>query len=145
MIIAPATPAGVSAVAVIRLSGRGVHDLVRAIFRPYRAKKMAYYKLYLGNIIEPESKEPIDQVLAVLMPPPHTYTGEELAEIHTHGNPRIVEAVMNLAIRRGARLARPGEFSERAFLEGKMDLLQVEALSALLSNEVMAQEGGFLR
>ncbi len=145
MIIAPATPAGVSAVAVIRLSGSGVHALVRRIFRPYRAKNLAYWKLYLGNIVDPENGRPLDQVLAVLMPPPHTYTGEELAEIHTHGNPQIIEAVINLAIRQGARLARPGEFSERAFLKGKMDLLQVEALSRLLSNEVMAEDGGFLR
>ncbi len=145
MIIAPATPAGVSAVAIVRLSGRGVHQLVGRIFRPKKAKKMVYWKLALGHIVDPISGELIDQVLAVLMPPPYTYTGEELAEIHAHGNPELVQAIINLAIREGARLARPGEFSERAFLKGKMDLLQVEALSQLLNKEVAMPGSQVLR
>lgn len=145
LIIAPATPSGTSAIAVLRISGGGAHALLKKLFVPKRAKILKPWKMYLGDIIDPDDGHPIDQVLSVLMPGPHTYTGEELAEIHCHGNPRVVEAIMAVAIKHGARLARPGEFSERAFLQGKMDLLQVEALSQLLSNEITATQPNFLR
>jgi tRNA modification GTPase len=128
-IVACATPAGYSSIAVIRLSGRQAISLIQKIFvhkdsvndvQPNRA-------LY-GKIIHPHNNCIIDTVLTTFFLKPHSYTGEDVVEISCHGNPLIIDQIVRLLIHCGARVAQRGEFTKRALLNGKIDLLQAEAV-----------------
>ena len=88
--------------------------------------------LHRGRVLDHEGV-PLDDVLAVFMPGPRTFTGEDVAEIHCHGGPFIVQAVLETALRLGARAAERGEFSRRAFVNGRMDLSQAEAVAELIA------------
>jgi tRNA modification GTPase len=130
IIVALATPPGKSALAVIRLSGKGCLELFRsclkkqdAIFRPWRAS--------LAEIMDVE--EPIDQAIVIYYQAPKSYTGEDLMEIICHGGEYVVERVMEVLIDKGARPAQAGEMTFRAFIEGKLDLTQAEAVSDIIS------------
>ncbi|WP_448586401.1 tRNA uridine-5-carboxymethylaminomethyl(34) synthesis GTPase MnmE [Thermaurantiacus sp.] len=126
-------PAGV---AVIRLSGAGVLAAVRALVAgPLPPPRTAM----LRSIRHPESRALLDRALVLLFPAPHSFTGEDMAELHCHGAPAVVSAISQALIALGLRPAEPGEFTRRAFRNGRIDLTQAEALADLLSAETEAQ------
>jgi len=136
IIVALATPSGAGAIAVIRISGEGALQLVSGVFKSVSGKDLAGQKshtIHLGHVVA-EGKV-LDQVLASIFRAPHSYTGEEVVEISCHGSPYIQQQLIQLFLRNGARMAQPGEFTLRAFLNGKMDLSQAEAVADLIASE----------
>jgi len=136
-IVALATPPGRSAVAMIRLSGRGVFALAARCLFPFRPAPAR--TVFRALLREPASGEPIDEALACCFPGPRSYTGEDLVEISTHGGLVVPAAAMAALVGGGARPAEPGEFTRRAVLNGKMDLLQAEATADLIDAGAPAQ------
>jgi tRNA modification GTPase len=135
-IVALATPSGAGAIAVIRVSGPDAVKLVAPIFRAKSKKDLLdqpSHTLHLGNIIDGERI--IDEVLVSVFHGPKSYTGENTIEVSCHGSPYIQQEIIQLLIRRGCRSAEAGEFTLRAFLNGKMDLSQAEAVADLISSE----------
>jgi tRNA modification GTPase len=132
-IIAPATAPGAAAVAIIRLSGPRAIEILRTIWRPNVAGLPRPRRLYLGEVHDPATGAAIDRALAVIMPGPRSLTGEDVAELHCHGGPFLVRRVLGLAMAHGARMAERGEFSRRAFLNGRIDLTAAEAVADLVA------------
>lgn len=138
-ICAPATPVGSGALAVIRISGKESLSIVDKVFDPATGGSVLEQKagtLRFGKIYD--GKELIDEVLLSVFKAPRSYTGENSAEISCHGSLYIRQRIMNLLIKHGALLASPGEFTQRAFLNGKMDLSQAEAVADLIASETAA-------
>ena len=134
IICAISTPAGVGAIAVVRLSGRGCAALVDRVYTSpsdRRLQDAAANTVHFGYIKEGE--ELVDEVLVAVFHAPHSYTGEESVEISCHGSVYIQQRLLKLLIDTGARLANPGEFTQRAFLNGKMDLSQAEGVADLIA------------
>ncbi len=133
-IAAAATPPGSGAVGIVRISGPGSKSVLSRLFLPISADFVNFRPrlLHRGRILD-ASGEPLDDVLAVFMPGPRTFTGEDIAEIHCHGGPAIVFAVLEAVLSLGARHAERGEFSRRAFLNGRMDLSQAEAVAEMIA------------
>ncbi|MGL4366839.1 MAG: tRNA uridine-5-carboxymethylaminomethyl(34) synthesis GTPase MnmE [Brevinemataceae bacterium] len=133
IIAAPATAAGFAGVSMIRVSGEGCIKLVDHIFRgKVSLSEKKAYEIAYGSIIDPSSAKIIDEVLVGIFQSPYSFTGEESLEIWTHGSPYIVKEVLRLLYELGITGAEPGEFSFRAFLNGKMDLTQAEAVRDLI-------------
>ncbi|MDX9882595.1 MAG: tRNA uridine-5-carboxymethylaminomethyl(34) synthesis GTPase MnmE [Prolixibacteraceae bacterium] len=133
-ICAIATSPGMGAIATIRLSGGKAIEIADSVFcSPKEGKKLAGQKantLHFGSIAD--DGETIDEVVVALFRAPHSFTGEEVVEISCHGSVYIQQRILQLLISKGARMARPGEFTQRAFLNGKMDLSQAEAVADLI-------------
>jgi tRNA modification GTPase len=138
VIVAPATPTGRSAVAVIRVSGVDCHQILKKIWLGQndlnqsqelpKARQMA-----LGSLFRSQNRQEIlDRVLICRFVAPHSYTGEDLFEIYSHGSPFIVQEIIGEILQCGARMADPGEFTRRAFLNGKIDLVQAEAVAQII-------------
>jgi len=136
-IVALATPPGRSAVALIRLSGRGVFALAARCLSPFHAEPAR--TVFRTQVRHPGSGEAIDDSLACCFPGPHSYTGEDVVEISTHGGLLVPGATVAALVAGGARPAEPGEFTRRAVLNGKMDLLQAEATADLIDAGAPAQ------
>lgn len=135
-ICAISTPPGEGGIGVIRMSGPLAHTLLRGIFKPRtRKKRFASRRLYLGHIINPQTKERIDEVFAVFMAAPATYTRENISEVYSHGGVAAQRTILTIMMDQGARLAGPGEFTKRAFLNGRIDLLQAEAVLDIIHSE----------
>ncbi|MDD5722278.1 MAG: tRNA uridine-5-carboxymethylaminomethyl(34) synthesis GTPase MnmE [Syntrophales bacterium] len=133
-IAAIATPPGVGGIGIVRVSGPNAGDICRALFKSPVAKGfLQSHHLYHGDIISPETGRVIDEVLIALMRGPHSYTGEDVLEIHCHGGHLIPLVVLNEVIKAGGRPAQPGEFTKRAYLNGRMDLSQAEAVMELIA------------
>jgi tRNA modification GTPase len=132
-IVAPATPSGRGAVAIVRLSGARAIEIALKLWHPQRqsAQITARY-LYLGEIRDPRTGRTLDRAMCVIMPGPRTLTGENVAELHCHGGAYLVRKIVALAAAEGARMAQPGEFSRRAFLNGRIDLTEAEAIADLV-------------
>lgn len=143
-IAALATPPGLGAIAVLRLSGPRALLIADAVFLGKRLENQATHTAHFGRI-EDESGRTLDEVLVTLFRGPKSYTGEDLVEISVHGSPYIQQEVLQLLLRRGARLAQPGEFTLRAFLNGKMDLSQAEAVADLIASESEGAHSAALR
>ncbi|MTB52302.1 tRNA uridine-5-carboxymethylaminomethyl(34) synthesis GTPase MnmE [Lewinella sp. W8] len=137
IIVAIATPPGEGAIGVIRLSGAGCIELLDPFFsaRPLVEAKPRY--AYFGLLTDRDG-QPVDEVVLTLYRAPASYTGEDAVEISCHGSPYILSRVVQLCIDAGARSARPGEFSQRAFLNGKLDLSQAEAVADLIASQSAA-------
>ena len=139
-IIALATPYGVGAIAVIRLSGNGAIDLADGFFRAKgKGKTLATvpsHTVHLGHITE--AQRIIDEALVTVFRAPHSYTGENVVEISCHGSAYIQQEILQLFLKNGARHAEAGEFTLRAFLNGKMDLSQAEAVADLIASDSQA-------
>lgn len=132
-IVAPATPPGEGGVAIIRVSGPEAANLLLQTFRPRTNPAFESHRLYYGPLVDPRSGRPIDEVMAVLMRSPRSYTKEDVVEVHCHGGTLLVRQILDLFVDLGARLAQPGEFTLRAFLNGRIDLTQAEAVIDLIS------------
>ncbi len=133
-IVAISTPPGAGGIGIIRVSGRQSLPLLQHLFIP-NAPGCAYrsHRLYYGHIKHPQSKKIVDEVLAVYMAAPRTYTREDVVEIHCHGSFLVLQNVLELLLEHGTRLAEPGEFTKRAFLNGRIDLTQAEAVIDVLA------------
>ncbi len=132
-IAALSTPPGVGAIGVIRLSGSAAIDITSRIFRGKDLHRQEGYTVHFGRIMD-EAGSVLDEVLVTLFRAPHSYTGEDTVELSCHGSPYILQEILQLLVRQGARLARPGEFTQRAFLHGKLDLTQAEAVADLIAS-----------
>ena len=139
-IVAPMTPAGVSAVAALRVSGTRVRDVVRRLFGDKHASALEPRRASLGTARDPQTGKVIDSLLYLFFEGPNSYTGEDVLELYPHGNPLIVRDLLQ-AIRGidGVRLAEPGEFTRRAFLNGKMDLTQAESVADVIHSANRAE------
>ena len=132
-ITAIATPPGQGGVAIIRLSGPAAEGIARKIFFPRRQTDvLRSHHLYLGAIVDPQNGKFLDEGLVAIMRAPQSYTGENVVEVHCHGGGFLARYVLATVLKQGARLARPGEFTERAFLNGRLDLSQAEAVLDLI-------------
>lgn len=138
-IVAMATPAGAGAIAVLRLSGPDALFIASSIFSSVSGKKLSDQKthtVHLGSITDGEKI--IDEVLATIFKNPNSYTGEDVVEISCHGSQFIQREIIQLCLRKGCRMAQAGEFTLRAFLNGKMDLSQAEAVADLIASDSAA-------
>ena len=138
VIIALATPPGIGAIGVIRLSGLGSIDLINELFPSKDLTKEKGNTLHVGVLRD--GAQALDEVVISLFRAPRSYTGEDVIEISCHGSPYIQQQVIETCIRRGARVATPGEFTLRAFLNGKMDLVQAEAVADLIASGTKASQ-----
>jgi tRNA modification GTPase len=148
-IVACATGADPSALAVVRLSGSDAFEIAAKLSAGYEFKKFRQLELVLVS----DSDGPLDRCLAVAFKGPRSFTGEDVVEFHLHGSKAVVSSVINEAKTLGARMAGPGEFTLRAFLNGRLDLAQAEAVGDLIASQSDAQretatrqlEGGLSR
>lgn len=153
-IAAVATGAGVSAIGVLRVSGPAAIAAAEAVFRPRDGRPLSAHApraLVRGSLLGPDG-ETVDDCLAVFFPAPHSYTGEDSAEFHCHGSPIVLRLGLQALFAQGARQAGPGEFTRQAFLNGKLDLTEAEAVmdlidaeSAAAAKNALSQLGGSLR
>ncbi len=135
-IIALASPSGAGAIAVIRLSGTGALTIAEQVFQSVSGKSLSKQKthtIHLGHIVD--DGKVLDQVLLSIFKNPHSYTGEDVVEISCHGSTYIQQQIIQLLLRKGCRMAQAGEFTLRAFLNGKLDLSQAEAVADLISSD----------
>ena len=135
-IVALASPSGAGAIAVIRLSGKEALTIAEQVFQSVSGKSLSKQKthtIHLGHIVD-EGKV-FDQVLLSIFKNPHSYTGEDVVEISCHGSTYIQQQIIQLLLRKGCRMAQAGEFTLRAFLNGKLDLSQAEAVADLISSD----------
>lgn len=135
-IVALATPSGAGAIAVIRISGKEAISIASSVFQSISGKditKQRTHTLHLGHIVE--DNKVLDQVLLSLFKGTNSYTGENTVEISCHGSTYIQQQIIQLLLRKGCRMAQPGEFTLRSFLNGKMDLSQAEAVADLIASD----------
>jgi tRNA modification GTPase len=141
-IAAIATPPGPGGIGIIRISGPLSLNILKQLFKAHHKKdfrKPGSHRLHYGWIIDPHNDSPVDEVLAVYMQAPNTYTREDVVEIQCHGSYLVLQEILALILNQGARLAEPGEFTKRAFLNGRLDLTQAEAVLELI--EARTDEG----
>jgi tRNA modification GTPase len=132
-IVALATAQGVSAIAVIRLSGKNAIGITQRVFRGKRLENQASHTVHFGMIWDNDT--PIDEAVVSIFRGPRSFTREDAVEISCHGSPVIAGKIIKVLLRKGARLAEPGEFTKRAFLNGRFDLAQAEAVADLINAE----------
>ena len=150
-IAAIATPGGRGGIGIIKISGSKALPIAAAIFAPAAShdtsipsgrsgstgkasgEKFKSHQLYYGHIIDPGSRRVLDEVLLSVMKAPRSYTREDVVEINAHGGQVAVNAILELVLQQGARLAEPGEFTRRAFLNGRIDLTQAEAVIDIIN------------
>ena len=131
-IAAIATPAGIGGIGIVRLSGEKAFSIARQVLAPSAPWK-DQRQMLLGKFRNPQTGETLDEGLLLVMPKPQSYTTEDVVEFHAHGSPPVLEKLMEVLVALGARPAEPGEFTYRAFLNGRLDLTQAEAVEALVS------------
>lgn len=137
-IVALATPPGNGAIGVIRLSGKKSFEITDALFPSKKISEQPSHTLHVGFLKENDHN--IDEVVVSVYRSPRSYTGEDVVEISGHGSPYVLQQIINAIIGKGARLARPGEFTQRAFLNGKLDLTQAEAVADLIASNTEASQ-----
>lgn len=135
-IVALATPPGIGALGIIRLSGKKAIDVVNSLFPSKDLAKQSSHTLHVGYL--KQGDKVLDEVVVSLYKSPRSYTGEDIVEISCHGSPFIHQQVIQACLLTGARLAKPGEFTQRAFLNGKLDLTQAEAVADLIASNTEA-------
>ncbi len=133
-IVALSTPPGSGAIGVIRLSGNKAIEITNSLFQGANLEKATGYTVHYGKLVD-EKKNIIDEVLITIFKNPKSYTGENLVEISCHGSSYIINEIIRLFLRNGVKLAQAGEFTMRAFMNGKMDLSQAEAVADLIASK----------
>ena len=131
-IAAISTPLGEGAIGIVRLSGTDSFKIAQKIFKGKDLNSVASHTLNYGHIVDPNKDEILDEVMVGAMRSPKTFTREDIIEINTHGGIAVTNEILQLVIREGARLAEPGEFTKRAFLNGRVDLTQAEAVMDII-------------
>ena len=138
-IVAIATPPGRGGIGVVRLSGSEARNIARPMLRLAHGHDFEAGRAHFGELIDPATGERIDEVVATFFAKPHSYTTDDVVEISCHGSPVVLRHVVEMAINAGARLAEPGEFTMRAFLNGRIDLTQAEAVRDLIDSQTLYQ------
>ncbi len=134
-IAAISTPAGVGALAIVRLSGEGSLEVANCVFRGERSPlDIEKRGVLVGRICDPETGEDVDEVVLTVFRAPGSYTGEDMVEICCHGGRYVPMVVLETCLKNGTRMADPGEFTKRAFLNGKLDLIQAEAVASMIGS-----------
>ncbi|MES0445385.1 MAG: tRNA uridine-5-carboxymethylaminomethyl(34) synthesis GTPase MnmE [Desulfobacterales bacterium] len=146
-IAAIATPTGFGGIGIIKISGKGALSIASSIFQRSTASSdkpkdtnsacfssLKSHQLYYGHVVDPANGRVLDEVLLSVMLAPHTYTMENVVEINTHAGPVVQASILDLVIKKGARLAEPGEFTKRAYLNGRIDLTQAEAVIDIINS-----------
>ena len=135
-IVAISTASGNGGIGIIRLSGRQTFDIIDKIFIPKnKSKDIKGYTMKYGNIVNPKNNEIIDEVLVAYFVAPKSYTTENMCEINSHGGTIVEKRILELCLQNGAELAEPGEFTKRAFLNGRIDLSQAEGIIDLINSK----------
>ncbi len=135
-IAAISSPIGEGGIGIVRMSGPAAHSILRKIFRPRKpVRRYLSHRLYLGFLCEPEKGTDVDEVFCVIMDRPRTYTREDVAEVYCHGGLIAQRQILSVMLKAGARLAEPGEFTKRAFLNGRIDLSQAESVLDVIESE----------
>ncbi|MBW2094843.1 MAG: tRNA uridine-5-carboxymethylaminomethyl(34) synthesis GTPase MnmE [Deltaproteobacteria bacterium] len=135
-ITAIATPPGQAGIGIVRISGPKALPIAKEIFRPKKPESVFHtHRLSLGHLVDPDSGAAIDEVLLSYMKAPHTYTREDVVEINSHSGYMILSKILQLVMDHGARLASPGEFTFRAFVNGRIDLTQAEAVVDIVNSQ----------
>ena len=129
-ICAQATAPGEAGIAIVRLSGADCEAILLRVFRPKDGRPLEHRRLTFGHVIDGDAV--VDEAMAVLMRAPHSYTREDVAEIQCHGSDALVRRILLLLLRAGARMAAPGEFTQRAFVNGRIDLAQAEGVMRMI-------------
>lgn len=132
-IVAISTPSGKAGIGIIKLSGSSALKIASFVFKPSKNTSQKSFSLRYGKIIKPDNGETIDEALMAVMRAPRSYTKEDVVEFHCHGGYAVLRQVLELCMKNGARLAEPGEFTKRAFLNGRIDLSQAEAVADIVS------------
>lgn len=138
-IAAIATPSGQGGIGILKISGTNARDVALALFQPGSNDSISdpswplSHHLYHGWIVDPQNHTPVDEVLLALMRGPHSYTGEDVLEIQAHAGPAVLDQILSLVLQQGVRPAEPGEFTKRAFLNGRIDLSQAESVMDTIS------------
>lgn len=135
-IVALATAPGLGAIAIIRLSGDAAIDIVGSVFSKKSLANQPTHTVHYGKLLN--GAQVVDEVVVTIYLAPKSYTGEQVVEISCHGSPYIQDTILQLMIEHGARMAKPGEFTQRAFLNGKLDLTQAEAVADLIASNTEA-------
>jgi tRNA modification GTPase len=135
-IVALATPQGVGAIGIIRLSGRQSFNIINSLFPSKDLTQQASHTLHVGYL--KQNGKVLDEVVVSLFKGPKSYTGEDVVEISGHGSPYVLQQIIQACVNEGARVAKPGEFTQRAFLNGKLDLAQAEAVADLIASNTEA-------
>jgi tRNA modification GTPase len=138
-IVAIATPPGRGGIGVVRLAGPESKAIAGQMLRFSGGRELEASRAHFGELVECASGEHIDEVVATWFAAPHSYTTDEIVEISCHGSPVVLRRVVEMAIEQGARLAEPGEFTQRAFLNGRLDLTQAEAVRDLIDAQTLYQ------
>lgn len=140
-ITAIATPLGSGGIGIIKITGKDAVEIAENIFlgkENFAEKKTSSsHHLFYGHIVDPRSKQIIDEVLLSVMLAPHSYTREDIVEINAHSGAVVLKAILNIVLQQGARLAEPGEFTKRAYLNGRIDLTQAEAVIDLINAKTL--------
>ena len=131
-IAAISTPVGEGGISIIRISGSDALQVANQLVKGRDLTKVASHTINYGHIIDPETQEEVDEVMVSVMLAPKTYTKEDVVEINCHGGLLATNRTLQLVLSHGARLAEPGEFTKRAFLNGRLDLSQAEAVMDLI-------------
>ncbi len=138
-IVAIATPSGRGGIGVVRLSGPEAKNIAQPMLRLAHSDDLQPNRAHFSELIEPGTGERIDEVVVTYFAKPHSYTTDDVVEISCHGSPVVLRHVLEMAMQRGARLAEPGEFTMRAFLNGRIDLTQAEAVLDLIDSQTLYQ------
>ncbi|MBF0779273.1 tRNA uridine-5-carboxymethylaminomethyl(34) synthesis GTPase MnmE [Streptococcus cuniculi] len=131
-IAAISTPLGEGAIGIVRLSGSKAIEIANSVFKEKNLAEVASHTIHYGHILDPVTHIVVDEVMVSVMKAPKTFTRENIVEINTHGGIAVTNEILQLVIRQGARLAEPGEFTKRAFLNGRVDLTQAEAVMDII-------------
>ncbi len=131
-IAAISTPVGEGGISIIRISGDDALKVAQRIYKGRDLSKVASHTINYGHIVDPDTKQEVDEVMVSVMLAPHTYTREDVVEINCHGGLLATNRILQLVLSYGARMAEPGEFTKRAFLNGRLDLSQSEAVMDLI-------------
>jgi tRNA modification GTPase len=138
-IVAIATPQGRGGIGVVRLSGPEALAIAQPVLHLSHATELQPNRAHFGELIDPATNHRIDEVVVTYFAKPHSYTADDVVEISCHGSPVVLKHVLEMTIARGARLAEPGEFTMRAFLNGRIDLTQAEAVRDLIDSQTLYQ------
>jgi tRNA modification GTPase len=137
-IAAISTPVGEGGIGIVRISGPASLQIARSIFNPKSNGGLKSHRFSYGEVVQPETGNLVDEAMAVYMKGPNSYTREDVVEIQCHGGTLVVSRILSLVISQGARPAQPGEFTKRAFLNGRIDLVQAEAVMDVISSRTDA-------
>jgi tRNA modification GTPase len=137
-IAAISTPLGEGGIGIVRISGPAAEEIARSVFSRNPSGGFESHRFYYGELHDPDTGDVVDEAMLVLMRAPRSYTCEDVLEIQCHGGYLVVQKVLQLVLRAGVRLAEPGEFTKRAFLNGRIDLLQAEAVIEVIRGKTEA-------